>query len=209
MAFFASSEKIQFRSQEGSGSWKWRTCRVLSGMPTTRNQHPGQLAYSARSVWTSAVHFCKNRLTLTCRWLYRRSVVVDGNFKAEQMRMRRPEQDVILMDGHGFFVQDGPYQEHLRTARQYKQVTLYESLLNPSRHSTCVLGQKPTCSNHKAGNESVSGQKNLAVTGVGAAACARHGCFIPHAMVDFQKGERSDLPLLILTWTTYKVLQAG
>jgi hypothetical protein len=26
--------------------------------------------------------------------------------------------------------------------------------------------------------------------GVGAAACPRHGCFVPHSVVDFQKGER-------------------
>jgi len=28
---------------------------------------------------------------------------------------------------------------------------------------------------------------------VGATACARHGCFIPHCIVDFQKGERQVL----------------
>ncbi|KAI6038061.1 hypothetical protein EDC04DRAFT_2570386, partial [Pisolithus marmoratus] len=27
-------------------------------------------------------------------------------------------------------------------------------------------------------------------TGIGATACAQHGCFFPHSMVDFQKGER-------------------
>ncbi|KAI6039496.1 hypothetical protein EDC04DRAFT_2568368, partial [Pisolithus marmoratus] len=27
-------------------------------------------------------------------------------------------------------------------------------------------------------------------TGIGATACAWHGCFVPHSMVDFQKGER-------------------
>ncbi|KAG1792281.1 uncharacterized protein HD556DRAFT_1309358 [Suillus plorans] len=30
----------------------------------------------------------------------------------------------------------------------------------------------------------------LEATGIGGCACARHGCFVPHAMVDFQKGER-------------------
>ncbi|KAG1721470.1 uncharacterized protein EDB91DRAFT_1240306 [Suillus paluster] len=30
----------------------------------------------------------------------------------------------------------------------------------------------------------------LEVTGIGGCACARHGCFIPHSMVDFQKGKR-------------------
>jgi hypothetical protein len=33
-------------------------------------------------------------------------------------------------------------------------------------------------------------RKNRDATGIGACACARHGCFIPQAVVDFQKGER-------------------
>ncbi|KAG1859409.1 hypothetical protein C8R48DRAFT_673951 [Suillus tomentosus] len=36
-------------------------------------------------------------------------------------------------------------------------------------------------------------RSNLRATGVGATACARHGCFVPHAVVDFQKGERFSL----------------
>ena len=30
----------------------------------------------------------------------------------------------------------------------------------------------------------------MEATGIGAIACGRHGCFIPHSVVDFQKGER-------------------
>jgi len=33
-------------------------------------------------------------------------------------------------------------------------------------------------------------KKNLDATGIGASACGRHGCFVPHSVVDFQKGER-------------------
>ncbi|KAG1836783.1 hypothetical protein DFJ58DRAFT_719005 [Suillus subalutaceus] len=32
--------------------------------------------------------------------------------------------------------------------------------------------------------------QRLEATGIGGCACARHGCFVPHSMVDFQKGER-------------------
>jgi len=39
-------------------------------------------------------------------------------------------------------------------------------------------------------------RSNLRATGVGATACARHGCFVPHAVVDFQKGERCVISLL-------------
>ncbi|KAG2339937.1 hypothetical protein BDR05DRAFT_977500 [Suillus weaverae] len=33
-------------------------------------------------------------------------------------------------------------------------------------------------------------KSNLRATGVGATACAQHGCFVPHSIVDFQKGKR-------------------
>lgn len=55
---------------------------------------------------------------------------------------------------------------------------------------TLLLFQRATCANHKAVNQANSNRKNLDATGVGACACARHGCFIPHSVVDFQKGER-------------------
>ena len=32
-------------------------------------------------------------------------------------------------------------------------------------------------------------RKNGDATGIGACACARHGCFVPHTVVDFQKGD--------------------
>ena len=33
-------------------------------------------------------------------------------------------------------------------------------------------------------------QAHLTSTGIGATACARHGCFFPNSVVDFQRGER-------------------
>jgi len=40
-------------------------------------------------------------------------------------------------------------------------------------------------------NQTNSNRSNLEATSIGATACARHGCFIPTSVVDFQKGERS------------------
>ena len=40
-------------------------------------------------------------------------------------------------------------------------------------------------------------RNQLALTGIGGCACARHGCFVPHAMVDFQKGEQYVLYIII------------
>ncbi|KAG1877557.1 hypothetical protein F4604DRAFT_1924204 [Suillus subluteus] len=90
-------------------------------------------------------------------WLVMRRYVVDGNFTAQHMKMKIPEDDVSLADGKGYMKRER---------------------------------QKSTCSNHRAVNATNIQRSNLRATGVGATACARHGCFVPHAVVDFQKGER-------------------
>ncbi|KAG1720993.1 hypothetical protein EDB19DRAFT_1898384 [Suillus lakei] len=50
--------------------------------------------------------------------------------------------------------------------------------------------KRSTCSNHRAVNVANANQSNLQATGVGATACACHGCFVPHSVVDFQKGKQ-------------------
>ena len=47
---------------------------------------------------------------------------MDGNFSAQHRKMRNPEDDVPLSDGHAFMVQDAPYKEHLKTAKEYHEV---------------------------------------------------------------------------------------
>ncbi|KAI0336925.1 hypothetical protein BDW22DRAFT_1340836, partial [Trametopsis cervina] len=103
------------------------------------------------------------------RWKYRMQLVMDGNFAAEHQKMKNPEDDVWLSDGDGYFVGRREYSEHLKTA-----VELFE---------------RSTCNNHKAVN--APGNRNtLEATGIGATACARHGCFVPHSVVNFGKGEK-------------------
>ncbi|KAG1717874.1 uncharacterized protein EDB91DRAFT_1241029 [Suillus paluster] len=85
---------------------------------------------------------------------------------SQHMKMKIPEDDVSLADGKGYMVTEGPYQAHIHDS-------------------------KSTCSNHRAVNAANIQRSNLRATEVGATACARHGCFVPHAVVDFQKGERA------------------
>ncbi|KAI6104909.1 hypothetical protein EDD16DRAFT_1517261 [Pisolithus croceorrhizus] len=75
-------------------------------------------------------------------WRYTRTVVVDGNFKAEH------------------------------------------------RSATPHIMEKSACNNHKVISQASASDGKLNSTGVGATACAWHGCFYPHSVVDFQKGER-------------------
>lgn len=56
------------------------------------------------------------------RWKFTRGYVFDGNFSAEQLRMKRPEDDVHLTDGTGFLTEDARYQEHLKVAIEIKEV---------------------------------------------------------------------------------------
>ncbi|KAI6118065.1 hypothetical protein F5141DRAFT_1043887, partial [Pisolithus sp. B1] len=99
-----------------------------------------------------------------------RQYVIDGNFTAQHMKMNKPELDVALSDGKGYMVSEGPYQNHLQQSLDSKE--------------------RSTCSNHRAINAANINKSNLRSTGIGATAGARHGCFVPHSVVGFQKGER-------------------
>lgn len=48
--------------------------------------------------------------------------VVDGNFTAQHMKMKRPEDDVSLSDGLAYMVEDGPYQLHVASAAENTEV---------------------------------------------------------------------------------------
>ncbi|KAI6096114.1 hypothetical protein EV401DRAFT_2062325 [Pisolithus croceorrhizus] len=99
-----------------------------------------------------------------------RQYVMDGNFTAQDMKMNKPELDVALSDGKGYMVSEVPSHSHLQQSLDSKETS--------------------TCSNHRAINAENINRSNLWSTGIGATACAWHGCFVPHSMVDFQKGER-------------------
>ncbi|KAG2056559.1 hypothetical protein BDR06DRAFT_981298 [Suillus hirtellus] len=104
------------------------------------------------------------------RWLYGRSLVMDGNFKAEHLHPTNLDNKVWLMDGLRFMVSRKWYKAHLAIATDSMQ--------------------RSECNNHWAVNQANASQHKLEATGIGGCACARHGCFVPHSMVDFQKGKR-------------------
>jgi hypothetical protein len=51
-----------------------------------------------------------------------RGFMMDGNFQAEHMKMRNPENDVSLSEGTGFMVSRIPYELHLQSASERRQV---------------------------------------------------------------------------------------
>ena len=47
---------------------------------------------------------------------------MDGNFVSQHLRMRNPEDDVRLSDGHGFMVTADWYDEHIKQAQETREV---------------------------------------------------------------------------------------
>ena len=127
-------------------------------------------------------------MLIMSRWLYTRSIVIDGNFAAENLKMKQPEGDVALSPGGRYMVEPQRYKLHLMTGKEVRQVGLHKVwMMLQLKH---YILQKSLCSDHKAVNYVNNSQAHLRSTGIGAVACARHGCFFPDSVVDFQKGER-------------------
>ncbi|KAI5982215.1 hypothetical protein EDD15DRAFT_2378096 [Pisolithus albus] len=66
-----------------------------------------------------------------------------------------------------FMVAEVPYQSHLKQSLDSKEASVYRAI-----------------------NAENINKSNLQSTGIGATACAQHGCFVPNSVVDFQEGER-------------------
>ncbi|KAK7678330.1 hypothetical protein QCA50_018678 [Cerrena zonata] len=104
------------------------------------------------------------------KWKFMRTLIGDGNFKQEHLKMKYPEDDVPLSDGHGYFVGKRDFDEYIANAP------------HPKAH-------KSTCHEHDAVKSQNATRAHLDATGIGAIACARHGCFYPHSVINFEKGE--------------------
>jgi hypothetical protein len=62
-------------------------------------------------------------MSFCVRWIYRRNIVVDGNFSLEHMKMKSDANDVSLNDGEGYMVEWLPYKQHLEASFETKQVS--------------------------------------------------------------------------------------
>ncbi|KAI9569352.1 hypothetical protein HD554DRAFT_2038290 [Boletus coccyginus] len=96
--------------------------------------------------------------------------VVDDNFTAQHMKMCKPEDDVALSDGLAYMVANRPYENYVSKAADNEERSSYQ--------------------NHRPVNNVNTSKSHLHATGVGATACACHGCFVPYSVVDFYKGEQ-------------------
>lgn len=55
-------------------------------------------------------------------WVTRRTITVDGNFHADRIKTRRPDQDINLSNGQGFMAEDVRYREYLSVAKEPRVV---------------------------------------------------------------------------------------
>ena len=51
-----------------------------------------------------------------------RGFMFDGNFTAEQLKMKILEDNVHLIDGDAFFTTRKPYNDHLKVAKEIQEV---------------------------------------------------------------------------------------
>ncbi|EIW73761.1 hypothetical protein CONPUDRAFT_68447 [Coniophora puteana RWD-64-598 SS2] len=104
------------------------------------------------------------------KWKHGATLCMDGNFKADHLRMRKEANDVPLTDGAAYMTESKAYEKHLDTYPANAEI------------STCNAHRAITQANQTRG-------VHKDVTGIVVVACARHGFFIPGSAVSLQKGE--------------------
>ena len=65
-------------------------------------------------------------MLIISRWLYTRSIVIDGNFSAEHLKMKQPQDDIALSPGGRYMVEPKRYELHLDTGKEFNQVSGYK-----------------------------------------------------------------------------------
>jgi hypothetical protein len=68
-----------------------------------------------------------------------RGFMFDGNFTAEQLKMKNPDDDVHLTDGDAFFTTRKPYYDHLKVALEIREVSLIPLRSNIAHGKLLIL----------------------------------------------------------------------
>lgn len=126
------------------------------------------------------------------REAYIRMFAMDGNFTAVHQKRHNAMSEQRLTDGELYMVSEKRYHAHLASTVEVREVSPCSPLaLHGYSPNTLmlVLSQPMTCNEHHALKDRFLTHKGLDVTGIGATACARHGCFCPGSVVNFVKGE--------------------
>jgi hypothetical protein len=138
--------------------WRDLTARINSGLGHEEKAElqPGGLAIFCPACPQPGINLSKewdqdpkryialtpagNSVLIVTRWLYTRSIVIDGNFSAEHLKMRQPEEDIALSPGGRYMVEPERYELHLSTGKEIKQVC-------PFRMINCCTFNNTSCRN--------------------------------------------------------------
>lgn len=171
-AFPAKVEDRYRELMRASRQWRNLKLRIRAGVAAAvNNAGPGSQALFCATCVQPGINAPENFEDDPVQAPYMRSFVIDGNFKATHRKRMNADTDVPLTDGEFFMVNEKQYQAHLTEATEDK---------SPAS----------TCNEYHAVNDRFTKHKGMDVTGIGATACARHGCFCPGSVVGFQKGEK-------------------
>lgn len=189
--------------------WRWMKKLKWAGFAHESRGHmdvaPGSLANFCPACPQPEVNLPKHWDLDPHKWVYKRSFVADGNFKADHVRQKNTDIDVWLSEGGGMMSKREDYVDFLRNA--VERVTVRGTTRGRIRKFTILFSQKAPCQNHfRAIEMSMLQSKACDITGIVAIACARHGCFAPNAVANLFRGEQQknvDWALLQACQTTH------
>jgi hypothetical protein len=165
---------------------RWAGYGQRVGQPI--NPKPGELGNFCPACPQIGINVAADWLSDPKRWVYRRVVTADGNFKADHVRQKSAAEDVWLSDGLGMTTTNLEYNAFLESAWNRATVSLKQSA---SFGVGSFSSQKAPCEiNFKAIENAMLFSKACDVTGIVACACARHGCFAPNSIVNLFRGEQ-------------------
>ncbi|TFK58036.1 hypothetical protein BDN72DRAFT_782600, partial [Pluteus cervinus] len=163
--------------------WRTLTSTRRSGQahhisPFLPSRLPNSLA--VRCAACPEIDFNVAKSTSWFRHKYTLFLSIDGNFRLQRANKRHDPDDVALINGNAYFVNEADYQEYLK------------DIVPSDENSTCARLRAVRMQNSLK-------FKNAAVTGVICVQCARHGFYMPRGTADLEKGEayaRSDYVLM-------------
>ncbi|KAK7680021.1 hypothetical protein QCA50_016967 [Cerrena zonata] len=153
--------------------WRDLTLRRRAGHPYIDQEaaiSPGGLALFCATCPQPEVNLPDDWKEDDKTWKYVPTLLADGNFKQDHIAMKNDFDDVALNDGLAYMVARKRFDEYLSEAPR-------------------SIPPTSTCHEHRAVSQQNHAHAHLDVTGIGAIACGRHGCFYPNSVVNFRKGE--------------------
>jgi hypothetical protein len=106
---------------------RWAGYAQRVGQPIT--PAPGELGNFCPACPQIGINVAANWLTDPNRWVYRRIITADGNFKADHVRQISPADDIWLSDGLGMTTRKSEYDSFLETAWDRATVSLHKLYL--------------------------------------------------------------------------------